>query len=259
MPKQTRQKTHEHERAPETAELHFVLCDHSVSNYERILDAVERAHPDMIAVELAGEDDLSRFDMESEVNRQLAGHEPGEFAEDIGWLEEDIIARFRGEGIRYVAIDADLDSEGGQLVAKANSNRVLYEKYHDDTSPAAAAFRRHYAEQYIDTTVRGDIIREEVMADQLEELADKYPGKRIAVIIGMVHDGVADDIDDDIPVSRVYVPKAADEERLSQGERGRFTRYELGQRALALGTMNLSEVMAFCLDEDGRFIGYNDE
>ena len=83
MPKQTRPNTHEHEQAPTPAELHFVLCDHSVSNYDRILDAVERTRADMIAVELAGEDDLSRFDMENEVNRQLTGKEPGEFADDI--------------------------------------------------------------------------------------------------------------------------------------------------------------------------------
>lgn len=259
MPTSKKSIQFERESQPTPGELYFIFCNHAYENYQRIIDAIERARPDIVAMELAGETDLARSDMESEVNAQLRGNDPGEFAGDIGWLEEDMIARLKGTGIRYVAIDADADSEADKLVSQASQHRKGYEQYHNDTSPAAAVFRRHYAEQYIDATVRGDVIREDVMADQLEAIADANPGQRIAVVVGMIHDNIAHEIADDIPVSSVYVPKEADEERLAElGEHGRFTRYELGQRALAAGTMELSEVMRYCLDKNGRFIDYDD-
>lgn len=255
MPKQTRVHNPELKKAPKTGELHLVFCNHAVDNYPRILDAVAKTKPDIIAVELAAETALMRLDFEHEVNAQLSGRPPSEVADDLGYLEEDIIERFKGEHVTYVTIDAELDSEAGQLVAQAEQHRRKYEKHEADDSSVGAVYRRFHAENYIDTSARGDVIREEVMADQLEALADKHPGKRITAIIGMLHDQIADDIADDIPVEITYVPRAEDEER---GFRGRFTRYELGLRALAAGTMRLDQVMAYCLDKDGRFIGYDD-
>lgn len=255
MPTETSKQHHEIEKSLQPGELHLIFCTHEVGNYSRILDAVEATSPDIIAVELAGESELMRHDFEQEVNAQISGRQPGEVADDIGYLEEDIIERFRGTSVRYVTIDAELETEAGELVKQAGQHLWQYGKYEKDTSPTGAVYRRFHAENYLETTSRGDAMREEIMADQLEALADANPGKRITAIIGMLHDRIADDIDDDISVEVTYVPRKADEER---GLHGRFTRYELGQRALAAGTMRLDEVLAYCLDRDGRFIDYDD-
>lgn len=253
---QKRGSSQEFNKAPKTGEIHLIFCNHAFDNYPRILDAVAKSKPDIIAVELAAETALMRLDFEHEVNTQLSGGPASEVANDLGYLEEDIIERFKGEDIVYVTIDAELDSEAGQLVAQAERQRREYEKHADDDSSAGAAYRRFHAKKYIDATARGDIMREKIMAQQLEVLAAKYPGKRITAIIGMLHDQIADTIAEDIPIEIAYVPRAEDEER---GLRGRFTRYELGQRALAAGTMSLDQVMVYCLDKDSRFIGYDDD
>lgn len=87
MPKQTRGHNPELRKAPKTGELHLVFCNHAVDNYPRILDAVAKTKPDIIAVELAAETALMRLDFEHEVNAQLSA------VHRVRWLMTSVISK----------------------------------------------------------------------------------------------------------------------------------------------------------------------
>ena len=237
-----------HNDAP--ASLHFLFCNHSLDNYPRILDAIEQAKPDIVAVELVGEDPETRANMENEVNAQLRGDIPNPEVE-IGWFEEDLIARFGGTATRYTLVDISSDEWAWEGHLSSMRHLRGYEAaQHDITA------RRYHAALFLEHSARSMAWREQYTADMLTRLAQGNPNTRIAVVAGMMHTDLGRRVAPGIAMSRQFVTSAAEEALLNQGQKASFNAHEAGRRAYLMGVVSIDEMVAATVDDQGFISGY---
>lgn len=232
------------EQHPIPATLHFLFCNHSFNNYPRILDAIGKTNPDIVAIELVGESPAARVAMEQEINAQLSGAEPSPDIE-IGWFEEDLIARFAGADVACTLIDISSDHPAWEYHVSSLDHLQQYEKQTDETS------RRIHAKAFMTHSAISMAQRERYTASTLAQLAYDNPGKSIVVVVGMMHSGVQRQIGAGIISSRQFINTLQEEGELRPGQKASFNAHEAGRRAYIAGVVSIDEMLAAAIDEKG--------
>lgn len=237
------------EQAP-PAELRFLFSDHSLENYPRILKAIERAEPDIVAVELPGESRAVMQDMEGEVNAQLRGAEPNPDIE-IGWFEEDFINRFGGRDIDYRLIDVPSESIAWDYHTSFVYHMRKYDKLISDPDR-----RRYHARKAMAHSAISMAMREQYTAEMLDGLAGDNPGKRMVAVVGMMHTGLRRYISPDIASSSRFINSKLGKKDLFVGQKANFKAHEAGRRAYLAGLVDIDEMLEMVIDQDGFLRDY---
>ena len=226
-----------------------MFSNHSLDNHPRILDAIEHAKPNVVAVELVGEDPEYRVAMEREVNAQLVGAAPTPEVE-IGWFEEDFIARFKGTDIRYILTDISSEARAWEYHLSSIRHLQEYERQSDGMA------RYHSARLFLEHSALSMAWREQHTADSLARLAHENSGKRIVAVLGMMHTGMRRYLAPGIVASRQFINTIGEETQLAPGQKARFNAHEAGRRAYLAGVMSIDEMVAHIVDAEGRIRDY---
>ncbi len=171
---ETPNPTHEQEKGPE--ELHFLLVDHSPEHTADITRQIAQSDADIVLQELVGSPQDVRDAVEAKINAGIQAStvfKRGAAAQGLPQDLRDLIWALAGSGKEFHFIDVASDSPEYQLATKARQTRMVE------------------PEQYEECFAQSIAARENVVAAQISYHKERNAGKKILVVAGAIHNGLA--------------------------------------------------------------------
>lgn len=257
-----------HTNTPEKLQqssIEIVYADHSEANLRKVAEAVLASDGDIIAIEKIREGSfaMGTSEQKAELSARMTDFISSEStitqsASAYFHTKEPffttILNRLKGSDKTITLLDMGTDDPGYHLFRKTRQLRLdiydLNNSPHDENDLEWQAKLDDLVLDYQIADAQQFEYREHIMLDQLIQLSQANPGKKITAMMGAAHTWVSHNIPDTIVSSRVFVPSDKEAETYPPSVKMHFA-HSVGMRALRF---NLDKLGLSILDENGNLV-----
>lgn len=233
-----------HEQAPSTSELQpqtevsFVFAYHSPAEVPAIVEAIKATKPDIVALECVGGDIDERAVRQKQLSDAASDKEIN-LPWDVHPMYGAIARALKGTNVEFVFTDIDDAHPAMQSSEKASSSWTYYRQNEYAERGLGKIRKKHYLKKYLEHTAGSNIVREQLVASQIDDIAKSNQGRRITVLAGASHTAIQNMVDPYIQTGRVFVPRA--DAQLEKAEKIRFGEVNTAVRAVRFGKKTVKQ------------------
>lgn len=194
------------ERDKYDSKIDFIFCEHALSHMDRVWEYTRGLEPDIVAIESPTRTAEQKVEEAAAINRIIATDAPAPIIADgfesLSFQGQQICQAFHGSKVRVQFIDVDKDSSDSQLYVEPALKKIRERPWENATTSNPEKEYDAFLEQFA-TSV---IYREDVVIDQIKQIAHDNPGKRIAIVVGGSHIPLYARLASLIPTSKTFIP-----------------------------------------------------
>lgn len=250
---------------PQQSSIEIVYADHSEGNLRKVAEAVLASNGDIIAIEKIRE---GSFAMGTSEEKAGLAARMTDFISSESTITESAAAHFhtkepffttllnrlKGSDKTIALLDMGTDDPGYYLFRKARQLRLdvydLNNSPHEENDLEWQGKLDDLVLDYQIAHAQQFEYREHIMLNQLTQLSQAHPGKKITAMMGASHTWVSHNIPGTIASSRIFVPSDKEAETYPPSVKMHFA-HDVGMRALRF---NLDKLGLSILDENGNLV-----